>query len=143
MENALGVPRTDYVQVTSAGCTTDCDAADVYSIRAWETTETIARFNDSGSQVTVLVLGNATSGPVSGNVWFKDPAGTVLGSAPFTLPGRGSLALDTATVLGVGGNSGSIAVSHDGPYGALVGKAVSVDPATGLTFDTPLVPRTR
>jgi hypothetical protein len=34
-------------------------------------------------------------------------------------------------------------VAHDGAYGALAGKAVALEPATGFTFDTPLVPRPR
>jgi hypothetical protein len=32
-------------------------------------------------------------------------------------------------------------VLHDAPHGALIGKMVSVEPATGFTFDTPLVLR--
>jgi hypothetical protein len=58
-----------------------------------------------------------------------------------SLAPRGSLALNTATVAGVAGQSGSLTLSHDGEYGALVGKAVALEPATGFTFDSPLVTR--
>jgi hypothetical protein len=143
MENLQGLPVTDYVRVRSAGCGTDCDAADVYRIRAWETTGSIPRFNNSGSQATVLVLGNAQPVAVSGTVWFHDAAGVGLASAPFSLAGKGTLVLNTTTVAGVAGQSGTITVSHDGPYGALAGKAVAVEPSTGLTFDTPLLTRPR
>jgi len=46
-------------------------------------------------------------------------------------------------VAGVAGQGGTITLSHDGPYAMLAGKAVAVEPATGFTFDTPLVPRPR
>jgi hypothetical protein len=49
--------------------------------------------------------------------------------------------IDTTSL--VGSLSGSITVSHDGPYGALAGKAVALDPATGLSYDTPLTTRPR
>ena len=42
---------------------------------------------------------------------------------------------------GAGGASGSITVSHDGRFGQINGKAVAVEPATGFTFDTPLLSR--
>ena len=143
MENALAVPVVDYVQVRSAGCDVDCDGKDVYRIRAWETTGSIPRFNNAGSQVTVLVLANRTPDVVSGNVWFWDGGGTLLGSSSFTLLAQQALALNTATVPGVAGQTGAISVSHDGPYGALTGKAVAVEPSTGFAFDTPLLWRVR
>ena len=34
-------------------------------------------------------------------------------------------------------------VTHDGGYGVLVGKAVSLEPGTGFTFDTLMLPRAR
>jgi hypothetical protein len=51
------------VRVRSGGCTTGCGADDVYRIRFRETTGSIPRFNNSGSQVSVLLLHN--SGPAS------------------------------------------------------------------------------
>jgi hypothetical protein len=41
------------------------------------------------------------------------------------------------------GTFGSLTVTHGGPYGALVGKAVSLEPGTGFSFDTPLTYRPR
>ena len=48
-----------------------------------------------------------------------------------------------ATVGGVAGQSGSATLARDGVYGAIAGKAVAVEPATGFTFDSPLVLRPR
>ena len=40
-------------------------------------------------------------------------------------------AVNTATVAGAAGQTGSITVAHDAGYGGIAGKAVAVDPATG------------
>jgi len=53
------------------------------------------------------------------------------------------LVLNTSTLPALQGQAGAITISHDGRYGALQGKAVAVEPATGFTFDTPLEPRRR
>jgi hypothetical protein len=133
----------EYVRVRSAGCTTTCGAEDVYRLRAWQTTLRAPRFNNSASQLTVLVVQNPTGAGVSGHVYFWSPGGTLLGTQVFTLGARQALALNTSTVSGVAGQSGTITVSHDGPFGGLTGKAVAVEPATGFTFDSPLEHSTR
>ena len=52
--------------------------------------------------------------------------------------------LSTPGVIGLpAGSSGSITISNNARYGDLTGKAVSVEPATGFTFDTLMVPRIR
>jgi hypothetical protein len=35
-----------------------------------------------------------------------------------------------------------MSIAHDARYGDLTGKTVALEPATGFSFDTPLVPRT-
>lgn len=132
---------TEFIRVMSAGCTSDCDAADVYAIRAYDTTCDVARFNNSATQTTVLVIQNTAPNPVGGHVFFRSGSGAVLGSQAFTVAGRATFVLNTATVAAA--SSGSIRVSHDGRYGDLAGKAVAVEAATGFTFDTPLRPRAR
>jgi hypothetical protein len=61
----------------------------------------------------------------------------------FDLASMASAAVNTAAITGAGGASGSITVTHDGGYGALGGKAVGLEPASGFTFDTPLAYRPR
>jgi hypothetical protein len=120
-----------------------CGTDDAYRIRAWETTLAGPRFNNAGSQVTVVVLANGSSSTVSGHVWFWSGAGALLASPTFTLGPRQSLALTPSMVPGAAGQGGSLTVSHTGAYGALTGKAVALEPATGFSFDTPLSARPR
>jgi hypothetical protein len=141
VENATPWLEADYIEVVSAGCTSDCGADDTYRIRSRETTARIPRFNNTAGQVTVLVLQNAGSETVSGTGWFFDPSGALLSSRSFTLPGRASLAIPLTSV--VGSQQGSITVTHDGAYGIVTGKAVSIEPATGFSFDSMLEPKAR
>jgi hypothetical protein len=36
-----------------------------------------------------------------------------------------------------------VTVVHDAPYGALAGKTVALEPSTGFSFDSPMLPRPR
>jgi len=140
-ENASAATvNTERITVSGA-CGASCDAADVYRIRLRETTLAIARFNNSGTQITILVLQNPTAALVTGHVWFRSTSGGPLGNQVFSLGARSTLTLNTASVAPAAG--GSVLISHDGPYGALTGKTVAVEPATGFTFDTPLKVRER
>jgi hypothetical protein len=129
-----------YVRVMSSGCTTDCGPDDVYRLRAFETTQSIPRFNNAGTQITVLLLQNPSAYPISGNIYFWAVAGgSPLGVHAFTLPAKNTLVLNTSTVVpGVGG---AITLANDGRYGDLAGKTVALEPATGFSFDSPMVPR--
>jgi hypothetical protein len=124
-------------------CGTPCGADDVYRVRSFETTYSIPRFNNAGSQVTVLLLQNPAGYTVAGNVWFWSAAGGLVGSRAFSLPARQTLVLNTATVSGVAGQGGTITVSHDGRYGDLTGKTVALEPSTGFSFDSPMTARAR
>jgi hypothetical protein len=140
-QNVLsGAVNGELISVQSGGCTTTCTTDDVYRIRAYETTYSIARFNNSQSQTTVVLIQNPQSYAVSGTIWFWDGTGSLLGSSPFTLAAKALFALSTPSVSGVSGQTGSITVTHNARYGALVGKAVAVEPTTGFAFDTPMLP---
>jgi hypothetical protein len=141
--NTGAVVDGERVVVTSGNCGTGCGPDDTYRIRFYETTGLVARFNNAGGQGTVLVLQNPGSTAVTGQVHLWNAAGALLGSSSFTLPARGSVALNTATVPGAAGQTGSITIAHDAPYGVLTGKAVALEPATGFSFDTPLVTKPR
>jgi uncharacterized repeat protein (TIGR01451 family) len=142
-ENATGTAIDDqWVRLRSAGCTF-CEAEDVYRLRAFDTTYRIVRFNNSATQITILLVQNPTGLPVAGHAQFWNAAGTLLASQPFSMAPRGAFVLNTSSVGGLSGRSGSVTVSHDAPYGALYGKAVAVEPATGFTFDTPMLARER
>jgi hypothetical protein len=132
----------NFVRVTGA-CGVSCGPSAVYQIRSLETTAYVPRFNNSATQTTFLLLQNARQGQntIGGNVHFFDAAGTLLATQPFALPSLGSLVLNTATVPGVAGQAGHARITHAGGYGAVAGKAVALEPATGFTFDTPVLTR--
>jgi uncharacterized repeat protein (TIGR01451 family) len=126
------------VRVRSAGCGTDCGPDDVYRIRAYETTYSVPRFNNAGSQLTVLVLQNPTNYPISGDVYLQDTSGTVVATEPFSLTPKQTLVLNTAAIPGATGVGGALTIAHDGRYGELTGKTVALEPATGFSFDSAL-----
>jgi len=129
----------------AGACGIACGPDDAYRVRAYETTLTAARFNNSGTQTTVLVLQNPGTEPVSLAVAFWAPDGTLVATYAPAVPlaPSGVLVLNTSTVPGAAGTGGSLTVAHDAPYGRLLGKAVAVEPSTGFSFDTPLQPKPR
>jgi hypothetical protein len=143
-QNRLSAPVLgQYVRVGSASCGTTCGPETTYRLRLYETTSTIARFNNSSSQVTVLLLQNPTSSPITLHVDFWDAGGARVTTQTGILAPRGLLVLNTASIPQLAGASGSMTVSHDGAYGALAGKAVALEPATGFSFDSPLTVKPR
>ena len=106
-ENASGAAVTNqHVRVRSGGCTSACGPDDVYRIRAWETTGRIARFNNSGSQGTVLILQNPGGQPVAGRAHFWSGSGSLLATHPFTLGGRATLGAEHVDPAGARGPGG-------------------------------------
>ena len=129
------------VRVRSVGCTTECGTDDVYRIRAYETTYRVPRFNNSGTQITVLVLQSLANDAINGEIYFRSTAGVLVATEPFALNPRATLVLNTSTIPGANGVSGTITIAHDGRYGDLSGKTVALEPATGFSFDSALEPR--
>jgi hypothetical protein len=141
-ENVVpGMVSGQHIRVRSGGCTTDCGPDDVYRIRTYETTYAISRFNNAGSQVTVLLLQNPTEYAITGHAYFWDGAGALLYTHPFTLAPKALMGLATSGVPALQGKGGTITVASDGRYGDLTGKAIALEPATGFSFDSPMVPR--
>jgi hypothetical protein len=130
---------TTFLRVRGAGCGTACTADDQYTLRFRETTYAIPRFNNTATQVTTLLVQNNSPVPVATTVWYFGPGGGAsVGNVTFTLAPQALAVVPTAQT--VPGQSGSVLVSHDGHYGALSGKGVALEPSTGFTFDTPMVP---
>ena len=48
------------MRVRGAACGTACSTSDTYRVRFYDTTYTVPRFNNSGTQATVLLVQNAT-----------------------------------------------------------------------------------
>src|SRR5262249_21126832 len=132
-----------FVRVASSGCTSTCGPEDEYRIRAYDTTLAAPRFNDSASQVTILQIQSTSASTAAGTAYLWSASGTLLASQAFVVAPHATFVLDTATLPGASGQGGSLTIAHDARFGELVGKTVALEPATGFTFDTPLVPRVR
>jgi hypothetical protein len=102
---------TQRVRIRSGGCTTTCGADDVYRVRGYETTVSIPRFNNAGTQLTVLLLQNPTEQAIAGTVYFWSATGILLASQPFSLGSKSTLVLNTLTLAGAIGASGAITVA--------------------------------
>jgi hypothetical protein len=143
-ENVLPATVTaQHIRVRGAGCGASCGPDDVYRLRAYETTYTVPRFSNAGSQATVLVVQNPAAYTINGHAWFRDGAGVLLHVEPFSLAPKAGLAFNTSSVEALAGRAGTITVSNDGRYGDLSGKAIGLEPATGFGFDTPMQPLPR
>jgi hypothetical protein len=145
-QNPTGTAQANqYVRVRNTTCGTTCTANEIYHLRAYDTTYSVSRFNNTGTQSTVLLVQNTATYDVGGTVYFWRANGTLLASAPLAvspstkIPAKQLLVLHTTALTGA--ESGSITIVNDGRYGDLVGKAVSVETATGFAFDTQMVPR--
>ena len=133
----------EHLRVSNPACGSGCGADDTYRLRAWESTGSIPRFNNGGSQVTVLLVQNVGAAVANARVYFWSASGLLLAQTNLPLAPRASAILNTSVLPGLEGAGGSITIAHDGGYGALAGKAVSLEPATGFSFDSPLAYRPR
>ncbi len=115
----------------------------VYDIGFYDTTLFVPRWNTTATQTTVLFLQNTTNITVTGSVYFHNAAGALLATVPVSVPHHGLQVIQTASVPGLAGQSGSAQIAQLGGYSALVGKAVALEPATGFTFDTAILPMAR
>lgn len=134
------------IKPSASGCNptpNNCGPEDVYRVRFYETTYSVPRFNNTNGQTTFLIIQNPTHYTANGVVYFWNSAGTQLGTHSFGILAKQTLVLATASVVGVANQSGAITIAHDARYGDLVGKAVSLEPATGFAFDTLMAPRPR
>jgi hypothetical protein len=132
--NSTAAPVAHFVRVMGAACGTACTVPDNYRIRFYDTTYTIPRFNNSGTQLTTLVVQNATERDCAVAYVLLDAAGAQVAATQRPLAARG---VDVVSAAALAPNqSGSVRIAHTCGFGGLSGKAVSVEPATGFTFDT-------
>lgn len=94
------------------------NAGSTYTVRFWDTTYLLARWHASGGQSTAVMIANLVQANVSGKMFFFDKgAGALTATHPFTMGQNHGYVLSSASVPG------------------LTGKAVALEPATGVTFD--------
>ena len=129
------------IRLRSPDCGSGCGVDDVYTLRVYDTSPSVARFNNSGTQVTVVIVQNPRAQTLNGHIHFWSVAGSLLVTEPFTLGPQATVVVNTSSLPALEGQAGSITVSHDGPYGGIAGKTVALEPATGFSFDSPLESR--
>jgi hypothetical protein len=141
-QSGSGAPTevVQYVRVSQPACHLNCGTDTQYRIRMRETTALIPRFNNSATQVSILVLQNPTDAVVHASVLAYDSTAALIGTLTVALSPNQVATINLATAVGgaLAGKSGALKILNDAPYGALAGKAVAVEPATGFTFDTAL-----
>jgi hypothetical protein len=136
--------ETARLRVRAAGCgpfSTPCTADDAYRITMRDTTYSVERVVATETESSVLIVQNRTDRAVFGTFRLFRPDGTMVN----TLFGL-KLNAYGSEVIGLGGfmsGTASLTLTHNGPYGALAGKAVVIEPSTGLVSESPLQHRRR
>jgi len=132
-------PLANFVRVQGAACGTNCNGSDRYRMRFYETTYAIPRFNNSGTQATVLLVQNVTDRACTIVYYFIGASGSLISASASVITPR-ELEI-SPTAVSAPSQSGSVRIAHTCGYGGLAGKAVSVEPSTGFAFDTLMVHR--
>jgi hypothetical protein len=135
---APSTTHQEFVRVKGGNVTEN--ATFVYTLRYWDTTYAVPRWNASGGQATVLILTNLGQTGISGWIHFFSGTGQLWSSNSFSLNPNTPFVFNTASSVLLQGQSGFALISHTGGYGAITGKAVSLEPSTGFTFDTVIAP---
>jgi hypothetical protein len=129
----------EYVRITGNQDVSETSSS-VYTLRYWDTTYSIPRWNHTGTQTTVVLVTNLTQNPVSVVVHFYSATGGLLATASYSLLPNALNVLSTGLIPALAGQSGHIHIAHTAGYGGLSGKAVALEPSTGFTFDTAMTP---
>jgi hypothetical protein len=126
----------EHIRVISEGAPGSANS--VYTIRFWDTTYGVPRWNAVNGQTTVFLVQNLTNKAVTGSIRLFSAAGTLLHEEPLALGENQLRVFNVSGVPALVGQSGHAYVAHTAGYGGLAGKAVALEPSTGFTFDTPM-----
>ena len=118
-----------------------------YDILLRETTLYCPRYNNSGTQISVLILQRASTetgaGTCQATAFFYDENAAQVGTHPQTFTLNDMSAVGTSGLPGLPGTKGALHVAHTCGVGGLKGKLVALEPSTGFSFDTPCTERDR
>ena len=132
------------VQVVGTGAST---SSAQYDIQLRETTLFCPRYNNAGTQVSVLIVQRASTetgaGPCQANAFFYDEAATLIAMYPQPLTLNDMSAVAAPSIGGLPGTKGALHIAHTCGVGGLKGKLVALEPSTGFSFDTPCTERDR
>lgn len=135
--------RLEYLMVGTKVGAPALNAGTRYIIRFRETTQFCPRFNNTGTQSSVLVIQGALEGVSSCDYtahFFNESGATLatysgfLGSDMTSVTPMKVLALPG--VAGLSGQKGSAQIAHTCGYGSIKAKLVALEPTTGYSFDT-------
>jgi len=129
----------DYVRVKGDTNVTNT-AGSIYTVRFWDTTYSIPRWNNANGQVTVFLINSQVQVSATVRIDFYNAGGTLLATATTVIAPNSLWSVNTSSISALAGQSGHAYVSHTAGYGGLAGKAVALETATGFSFDTPMVP---
>ena len=111
-----------------------------YAINVVESTMYCPRYNNSGTQSSVVIIQNTTNGPCSVGISFIIEDGTSSQFTAGTVPSAGTLVVAGGSVAGVPGTTGRVQILPNLPNrcspSALKAKVVALEPSTGFSFDT-------
>ena len=139
--NAIGNTLVNWIRIEGQAYS---GANTIYSLVFRDTTLFCPRFNNTNSQVSVLMLQGVLEGTDSCDfhAHFSNEAGTLLGSQAGTINAdRMVIVINTPNVAGVANHKGGAQITHTCGYGNLKAKVVALEPATGFSFDTPCTVR--
>jgi hypothetical protein len=128
-----------YLRVTGHLNTVE-GASHVYRVRFWDTTYSVPRWSAVGGQSTVFHITNVGQLPAYVGVQLYGPTGADVFGVVRQLGRNQSWVLDTSQYPQLHGASGAALIAHQAGYGGLSGKVVTLDPAAGVMFETPLLP---
>jgi hypothetical protein len=135
-----GTGTTNYLRVQGDTGGSSHNSLDQYDIEFRDTTYAVPRFNNSGTQATILMVQNTSDRTVHADAILLDETGVAVQIYGANILPRGLWLQPLAAAAAAQGKAGTVLIRQDGPYGALAGKAVSLEPATGFTFDTAMTP---
>ena len=120
------------------------DASSIYTIQLRETTLYCPRYNNTATQISILILQHTSPEGASGGLCsfearFHNPSGGETGSKSGTLFTNAMQVISTPDLTGT--TSGSAFIAHTCGWGGLKAKLVALEPATGYSFDTICTPR--
>ena len=115
---------------------TNSPASARYSIRLSEATMYCPRYNNSGTQVSVLIVQNVSNGLCDIAVDFFAENGTYVTSFSSTAVGNGMVVLPVGSIPALVGTKGSAQLHPFCSPSGLKAKLVALEPATGFSFDT-------
>jgi hypothetical protein len=131
-------------KIKATGTNSDTSNA-FYEIALRETTLFCPRYNNSGGQISVLIVqraANERAANCDGTAFFYDENQAVVGTQALVIGGNNDVNVYSLPgVPGLAGQRGGAQVAHTCGVGGLKAKLVALEPATGFSFDTLCSPR--